>query len=523
MSSRKKSPPQSNLSVVIPSGPRWLLPTNHHNLMYWLAAGLMLPEDAMSKYYADCLRTTPGWLPLFRDAVAQTALDTVTAERGIPVLLDFDLSRLSGKVQVVAPSGEISECQFPDELPENVSLILAPLPLPAHWIGRATFLTADARNEYQVRREEFPNVSTIELPLAVGQYPVVTFMNERWLPPDWSTPSHSLSALPVLHEGAILALLYTLGNKSDLALAVAKAALADQQPLLLKSATFRDAINQALAHDGTSQQAESRVRLYWGVVDHLVEILRQRDPKVSLQQAVLDYLNNQAGNEPEGSSSRKRLLELADDLHQTLTLGNSTISELFKRHPGPFAHALLLFFLRRHTDEMLNFDTPGVTLSDADWLAASILFGLREDWMDLPEALRAAYGLYPAIAHRMAINGQRSAAYGIELGAPPVLMPFRELFSLRDGKWSSVQQQAALNLARQQKWLDVIETRVRLGAGSYRLEVGKGGGVQLIFPGEVKAVEVAVDPERFLEHLAENTWPLDPRVDQEIRSLLGSR
>lgn len=515
--STKKTPRKPSDQTAIPLGPRWLLPTNHYNLMYWLTAGLILPETAMSKYYADCLRAVPGWLPLFRDSVAEVALEAATSERGTSVLLDLDLTLVSGTVQVITAAGELRACHFPDGLPDDVTCILVPAPLPAHYIRLVSFATKDSQEDYRLRREEFANVATLDVPLDVANFPLTSgFMNQPWLP---TGDLPSLPALPVnaaLGEGAIRALLHNLGNRGEISLAVAKAAFADSETFLLEIVAFREAMNQALSHGVKREVADLRIRLYWDVVDHLRALA---DDSVGVEQAVLDYLDQAAAHDEK---SGPKLTELAGDLRQLLGMGGSTIRELFERHPGAFAHALLLFFLRKHTDELFDFDTPGISMTEADQLAAAILFAIRDDWTSTSAALRNVPGLYPAIAQRMAKSLHRAIGTDMDLGATKPYPTLRELFYAYGGRWSPPQQKAALELARAMMWRDAIETRVQLSKGSYRLEVAPGG-VQIVLPGEVKAVTTEVRADSLLETLAQRRWPIDTQIEADVRVTLQGK
>lgn len=48
----------------------WHLVTNHQNLLFMLAAGLVMePSGFRGKHYVDSLGAVPGWVPLFRDAI----------------------------------------------------------------------------------------------------------------------------------------------------------------------------------------------------------------------------------------------------------------------------------------------------------------------------------------------------------------------------------------------------------------------------------------------------------------------
>ena len=319
-----------------------------------------------------------------------------------------------------------------------------------------------------------------------------------------------------MREGAVLAALHHLGNRGELSLAVAKAAFADRAAPLLKTDVFRESMNLALSHGVKREAADTRVRLYWGIVDHLMALT---DDKVSMEQAVLDYLDQVAASD---TTSAPQLSKLIQDLRQSLELGGSTIRELFERHPGALAHALLLLFLRKHTDELFEFDTPGVLITEVDWLAAAILFALREDWMSAPPRLRNATGLYPAISLRMAMSIHRLIGSDIGAGAIPPHPTLRELFSSSEGGWSMRQRKAALDLARSNKWTDAIETRVQLGKGSYLLEVTPGGA-QIVLPGEVKAVTTVVQPERLMDYLAHLRWPVDANIEAGVRATLDSK
>ena len=182
---------------------------------------------------------------------------------------------------------------------------------------------------------------------------------------------------------------------------------------------------------------------------------------------------------------------------------------MWRKYTTPLPRALSLLFLRRTCAELLEFQAP--ELGEEDWLAAAVLFGARSGWLSLPLSLRGGPAASRAVSHRMAAISHRTAASGFDLGpAPERPKPLAEWFL---GDWTARQRSAALELARKQGW-DCLETRVKLGQGDYRLEVGRGG-VQIVFPGEAKAVKTAVDKDRFLQLLAE-TAVIDPKVETRL-------
>ena len=70
-------------SPVNASGSALLLVTNHLNLMYMLAAGLVMPPAGFGdKYYGDTLKCFPGWVPLFVGKAPSEAIESTTREAG---------------------------------------------------------------------------------------------------------------------------------------------------------------------------------------------------------------------------------------------------------------------------------------------------------------------------------------------------------------------------------------------------------------------------------------------------------
>jgi hypothetical protein len=176
---------------------------------------------------------------------------------------------------------------------------------------------------------------------------------------------------------------------------------------------------------------------------------------------------------------------------------------------------MTLFFLRDKCSDLLAFKHP--LLTEADYLAAAVLFAAREGWLGLPLPLRNIPGLQAAISHRMAAMAQRIAKTDLDLGPPPIRpVPLRELFLPGQKGWNNAQKEAALILAREYKW-SCVQTRVSLGKGDYRLVVD-GGGVHILLAGEAKAVVTEVDREQFFAALAQT--PISEKLDRKVRDLL---
>ena len=95
-----------------------LLVTNHLNVMYMLAAGLVMPPAGFGdKYYHDTLGDVPGWIPPFIDKVPKEAIESSTSEAGHlkPSIVEVSLAGLSGRVMAIGDDG-LREIHFPDQL-----------------------------------------------------------------------------------------------------------------------------------------------------------------------------------------------------------------------------------------------------------------------------------------------------------------------------------------------------------------------------------------------------------------------
>ena len=112
----------------------WHLVTNHLNLLYMLAAGLVMePSGFRGKHYADSLGAIPGWIPLFRNAPPAKTLEEAVSERRHlrPCIVSFDLSGVSGPVQVLSREGKIRNADLPNlRLGKEGVCILVRAPLP---------------------------------------------------------------------------------------------------------------------------------------------------------------------------------------------------------------------------------------------------------------------------------------------------------------------------------------------------------------------------------------------------------
>ncbi len=509
---------------------RCCLVTNHLNLLYMLAAGLVLPSSGLGeKYYRDTLESCPGWIPLFTGHPSRAAVDHSVAEAGHlkPCQVVVSLRKCAGPVMVSMPGG-VEKRRWPHEA-GGAPLIFVPAPLPVSAIEEIVFASRDDAAACRAEALDFGNVPLADFETGVDRRRFGRASEPTWppqhLPPRRVTPLEATQA-----AGGMLAMLRTLANRNpggilegreSLGLVACRAAFdleADPPPGL--SATVAAGLTEWM-HGGPSpvptvaalpgvDRGGAR-RLFWGAVDTLAA----RAGVAGVDEAnarLLDYLDRESMDLDE--PLRKHVAELRETLDSLTGLADMTVSDLFDRFTTPFPRAMSLLFLRSSCADLLAFEHDALTPEDR--LAAALLFGARAGWLAMPLSLRGGAVASEAVSHRMAALSHRMAETGFELGpAPARPKTLAELFA---GEWNARRRKAAVELARRQKWTDCLQTRVKLGAGEYGLKVTRGG-TEIVVPGEARAVETEVDRTRFSTRLAETS--VDPKHETAVGEMLA--
>lgn len=534
-----------------------LLVTNHLNLLYMLAAGLVMPPAGFGeKYYRDTLGSFPGWIPLFIGRVSDEAISSSTSEAGHlrPVILEIGLSGLSGRVLALDP--ELREIRFPDQLDGSERLLLAPAPLPASRIEAVLFRSREDRSACEADANDFGNVPLRDVRRRVAKTLFARTAGDPW-PPAGGPPERAVPLHAAMAAGGVMAMLLLCGDRGELAVRGCRQAFDPEDasappvadPILsglggwmrsggasgmgdgsggsdspdpsgVSSWEYRNHAGGTgaggVSPDSSDVQGACQARLFWGAVDSVVAWKRARGAgragnAGSAEEALLDYL------ETASTTLDARLQAGAGRLRDTLVslrgLAGVTTGELFERHATPLARAMTLFFLRRDCADLLDFEHD--RLHEQDRLAAAVLFGARDGWLGLPLRLRAIPGLAAAVSHRMAQMAQRLAGADLDLGeSPPRVQPLRELFG-DASSWGPRESRAALELARANRW-DCVRTRISLSRGDYTLTV-EGGAAHIEVPGEPR-IAAEVDPDRFFACLAGSPASCDR--ESKVRGML---
>ncbi len=523
-----------------------LLVTNHLNLFYMLATGLVMPPAGFGgKYYRDPLECCPGWIPVFLDKAPKGAIESATreAEHLKPVIVRIDLSGTSGRLAAIGEHGS-RELHFPSGLDGTERVLFVPAPLPVSRIESILFQSAEDKRACERDAKDFGNVPLTDFKRGTNKALFAKAPDTPWPPPPGEGPAGRESPLErPLAAGGVMAMLLLFGNLGNQAIRACRAAFEaeggaagppDGHPILAGLNAWLEegseegdggrvgpppapvpsaSASSTPETDRAGLRNAYQARLFREAVERLVR-WRDSGRAGSAETVLLDHLHEASTSlDPRAQAGIRRLHGTLESL---TGLADASASELFERHDTPLAHALTLFFLRRDCADL--FDYRNDRLGEADWLGAAILFGVRDGWLGLPLRLRAHPGLAAAVSHRMARTSLRIAGSGFDLGpAPPRARPLREV--LGDGAaWQRAggqQANAPLELARLRKW-DCVSTRISLGTGEYTLTV-KGGSVRIDLPGEPR-VSSEIDRERFFALLADAR--LDGETEAKVRAKL---
>ena len=499
--------------------------------MYMLAAGLVLPRSGLGeKYYRDTLDACPGWIPLFTGRPGRAAVDHSIAEARYlrPCQVVVSLRECVGPVMVPG-SGGAEKRHSPHEV-GGAPLIFVPAPLPISAIEEILFRSREDSIACQNDALDFGNVPLADFKTRVDRKRFAGASDPAWPPPH--VPPERVAPLEAAQAaGGMLAMLRVLANRDPgevleggepLGLIACKAAFDAEADLPGLSATVAAGLTTWMQTGPSPERGAAALpgsdrddarRLFWGAVDTLAEQAGAAEVDDS-NARLLDYLERESTGLDD--RLRRHVVDLRDTLDCLTGLADLTVSDLFDRFKTTLPRAMSLLFLRSTCADLLALEHEALT--SEDWLAAALLFGARAGWLTLPLPLRGGAAASAAISHRMAALSHRLANTGFVLGPAPVRpKPLAELFA---GPWNARQRNAAVALAREQKWTECLQTRVKLGAGDYVLKVGRGG-TEIIFPGEARAVETEVDRSRFSTLLAATS--IDPEQEASVVEILAGR
>ena len=249
-----------------------LLVTNHLNLMYMLAAGLVMPPAGFGdKYYRDTLECFPGWIPLFLDKVPRDAIESSTREAGHlkPIIVRISLPGMSGNLIAFGEHGP-RELHFPDQLDGTERMLLVPAPLPTSRIESIVFQTAADKRACERDAKDFGNVPLEDFNRKFGKTLFTKAPDTTW-PPGEGPAERAVPLERPLAAGGVMAMLLLFGNLGEQAVRACRNAFdpvgdaaqhADEPPILAGLATWMQEWSRApFRHPRSPGRIESACRM----------------------------------------------------------------------------------------------------------------------------------------------------------------------------------------------------------------------------------------------------------------------
>lgn len=495
----------------------WQMVTNQSNLFYMIAAGMIMPPEGFGgKYYLDTVSAFPGYLPIFPNTVSVSAVNFSISEKThlLPCILNLELSMLCGPVKIITQDGEVKDVIFPEDVDSSCQLMLVPAPLPMNYISSIVCRSREEKIRCEKDAADFNNVDLSSYSIKITAAAFNKLKNQSWPLKDIIIDPISTVLDVPMAAGAMMGLLLNMNNRGDLSILAGRLAFDPDISLPELDSHPVIAAMGAWLQKGEVDTGDISQKLFWDIVGRVAASKYSIDPTNAIDVAI-DYLETMP-NDQFDDKTRSYGERLAADLRAILGLSDSTISEIFERHPKPVSRAMTLFVLREKIDDLLEFSNPQLT--EADYILAAILFAAREGWIGLSKELREFPGLGLAVSHRIVQLSHRLSGTQVNFGEPPAKPEsLLELLSSDSGSLSKPQNDAALYISRKMKW-DCIETLIKLGKGNYQLEV-TSSGIQLKLDGDINAVVTGVMQGKFKDYLCNSVIPL--KLDRKVREMLN--
>ena len=505
--------------------------TNHLNLLFMLSAGLVIPPSGFgNKYYRDTLSWFPGWIPLFKKDVSQKAIQEAVSEGSHlkPCIVEYRLDGISGTA-MAGGRGKFREVGLANTITASDQLLLLPAPLPVSRIESLIFESGDAKQSFVEYAKNYGNVSLEGFLSKVAKRKFSAKGADIAEPAaGHGVPERSPSLERALSAGGILAMLTLFANGGDRSSTAGRLAYdpGDRNIIPDSAGPFEqrlgawmrgDILNnsdeQGERTDGPQLACLSEHDLFWKIVGHMVE-WRGRGSENSAEESIMEFLSEIAAN--VDTVLADRIASICTTLRSLSGPSGLLVSDMFDQYKSALERSLILFWIREDCSGLLDYRSE--QLGEQDWIAAAVLFGARDGWMRLPSEICAGRDLVDAVSHRMASLSQRVSGSELNFGEPPPrIRSFREL--LRDDKVARPKRmEAALDLARIQKW-DCISSQIVLRAGEYRLVVS-GESVIIEVPSEPR-IQPQLNKEVFWKLLAQSRF--DRKGEREnIRKSLSA-
>jgi len=395
-----------------------------------LAQGLLSSVEGFSKYYQDVLLDYNGYLPLFKHKVSAASLEKAVSEADhlVPCLLEIDLSKLSGQVNMLSKGKvkviDLSSDLLPSE--ENIEQLLIPLPLPLGCISKVIFKTKDDIEAFKKDAEIRSNVvlNKIKLSSTVAESKLFKTTDADTLlvlnntDSKIETPTIKPSYSDIYAYGGMISLLFYYAKNGALSQHFLDDFSQNQIPQAdtPKERAIPQFIHEYFHDDIDESRPENKILK--GIVSSCIG-------STDFKNSVINFLRN---SDWDDEKVGKRSYELADKLDDYYVSNSSrSTSEWFDSVKSDIEKILLMLFTREDSDSLIDFHNPKIKFTEREYLLFALFFGIRDGFIKVPAFIREYNNLQEYISYKMAVYAHQKMSSNLafkEIKPPKTVWQF---------------------------------------------------------------------------------------------------
>ena len=396
---------------------RWFIPTNTENLKMIIAQGLISNPDGFKKYYSDILELVQGYIPIFKNEIAQNILTYVVNETDdlTPAIIEIDLKKIVSVVKKVEEN-KLVDMDLKDINSEDILFIQAPLPLSI--ISTLIFKSKTDKKSFEDDSKLYSNVVLADLKLSSTIVEQKLF-KQNTLSADLVSSFKDIETVETnkvdynkvyAYGGLLINLFYFAknGNRSN--------ALYQLFSNLDKESEKQDIDVYDYFKAFDSSDTNIKKKMDYGLINIAIE-------SKDFKEDVLDFLLSDNWDE----RSAKRTKELANKLKQFEFNMDKTVSEQFKEAKTALEKTLLMLFLREDSDSLMDYMIDIFT--EEDYLNFAMMFGVRDKFIKIPKELREFSGLQNFVSLKMAEYAHSSIESNIKFKALPKSLTLMDMLN----------------------------------------------------------------------------------------------
>ena len=365
---------------------RWLMATNTANLRMIIAQGVISGPDGFKKYYSDTLELFPGYIPLFRNRIQQDILNYVISEdQGLtPCILEFDLKKIEGIAKTV-DNGRVFDLSL-KEVDENCSdLLLLFAPVPLCCLSKVIFKSNTDIEAFENDAELYSNVPISKLKLHYSKKDQKLFEAKSDIT-DYPIEKYKSIELNIKNDinynkvyafGGMLANLFYYAKNGKMSNEIFSSSCLGKK--VSDDGVLSNIVNSFYS---SIENVVDNNDLYHSIVDIAV---KSRDVK----EDIITFLE-----------SNQKTVKIAEKLKNFVTISDKPVSQEFSEAKTLLGKLLLMLFHREDTEALMEYNLDIFT--EEEYLAFSIMFGIRDKFIKEPKFLREFNGLQDFISAKMA-------------------------------------------------------------------------------------------------------------------------